>query len=78
MHILKNVHILHVISNNHKSIYEYCKKVKYIKLSKENTLYVHIQGVPIKSAATLKQYYSTTKRFAENIKTVLELWGIGL
>ena len=37
-----------------------------------------IQGVRIKSAEFLKQYYSTTKRLAENIKTVLESWGIGL
>ena len=32
-----------------------------------------IQGVPIKSAATLKQHYSITKTLAENVKTVLEL-----
>ena len=37
-----------------------------------------VQGVPIKSAATLIQYYSITRRLAENVKTVLELWGIGL
>ena len=39
---------------------------------------IPIQGVPIKSAATLKQHYSTTKTLAENVKTVLELSGIGL
>ena len=38
----------------------------------------YIQGVPIKSAATLKQHFSITKRLAENVKTVLELRGIGL
>ena len=27
---------------------------------------------------TLKYNYSITKRLAENVKTVLELWGIGL
>ena len=40
--------------------------------------FINIQGVPIKSAATLKQHYSITKTLAENVKTVLELWGIGL
>jgi hypothetical protein len=35
-------------------------------------------GVRIKSAESLKQYYSTTKRLAENIKTVMESLGIGL
>ena len=40
--------------------------------------YLSIQGVPTKSAATLKQYYLITIRLTENIKTVLELWGIGL
>ena len=29
--------------------------------------------VNLKSGDSLKQYYSTTKRLAENIKTVLEL-----
>ena len=38
----------------------------------------YIQGVPIKSATTLKQYYSITKRLEENVKTVLELLEIGL
>ena len=40
--------------------------------------YITVQGVPIKSAATLKQHYSKTKRLEENVKTVLELLGIGL
>ena len=34
---------------------------------------INVQGVPIKSAATLKQHYNITKRFVENIKTFLEL-----
>ena len=32
-----------------------------------------LQGVPIKSAATLKEYYFITIRLTEIIKTVLEL-----
>ena len=46
--------------------------------SDNSSCYHIIQGVPIKSAATLKQHYSITKTLAENVKTVLELWGIGL
>jgi hypothetical protein len=39
---------------------------------------MYVQGVQIKLAVTLKEHYSITKRLAENLKTVLELYGIGL
>jgi hypothetical protein len=45
-------------------------------LSVRVALYLPLQGVRIKYADSLKQYYSTTKRLAENIKTVLGLWGL--
>ena len=49
------------------------QKYNTIRYILENNKKIIVQGVPIKSAATSKQYYSTTKRLAENIKTVLEL-----
>ena len=43
-----------------------------IKINFKTQILNDIQGVLIKSGDSLKQYYSTTKRLAEDIKTVLE------
>ena len=41
-------------------------------------IYIYIEGVQIKLAVILKSDYSITKRLAENVKTILDLWRIGL